>query len=36
MSARQTLRRLALRLAVHGRMRWVHALPVLNRIGGGQ
>lgn len=36
MTGRAFLRRLVLRLAVRGRMRWVHALPVLNRIGGGQ
>lgn len=32
--ARSILRRLVLRLALAGRMRWVVALPLLHRIGG--
>lgn len=36
MSTRQTLRRLVLHLAVSGRMRWVHALPLLDLIGGAK
>ncbi len=34
--ARCTARRLVLRLALAGRLSWLHALPLLNRIGGGQ
>ncbi len=33
MSARQTLRRLVLHLALSGRMRWRLALPLLHLIG---
>ena len=36
MSARQTLRRLVLHLAVSGRMRWVRALLLLGLIGGAK
>lgn len=36
MSARQTLRRLVLHLALSGRMRWVRALPLLVLIGGAK
>ena len=36
MSARQTLRRLVLHLALTGRMRWVRALPLLGWIGGAR
>ena len=35
-AGRLLLRRLVLGLALAGRMRWSHALPLLNRIGGGQ
>lgn len=34
-AGRLLLRRLVLRLALAGRMRWARALPLLNRIGGG-
>jgi hypothetical protein len=33
-SARLKLRYLVLRLAFAGRVRWVHALPLLDLIGG--
>lgn len=34
-AGRLLLRRLVLRQALAGRMRWVHALPLLNRLGSG-
>ena len=33
--ARSILRRVVLRLALAGRPRWVHALPLLARLEGG-
>ena len=35
MTARRLLRRLVLRLALRGRVRWAHALPLLARLEGG-
>lgn len=36
MTARLTLRRLLLHLALSARMRWVRALPLLDLIGGAK
>lgn len=35
-AGRQALRRLVLRLALQGRLRWGVALPLRERIGGGR
>ena len=36
MTARRLLRRLVLRLALRGRVRWAHALPLLAKLQGGR
>jgi hypothetical protein len=33
-AARKLLRSAVLRLALRGRVRWVHALPLMARVGG--